>query len=465
MSKRSVAKAFVWLALPLVTIGVMIFYVFEALERIPEVAYVLAPLVILTCVYAVALSMVIQRLVARVETLLGEKKTTRRIEKDLVTRYEDLQNQIELLSAMRNVSHVVNDAVEFGSILAEVTRIVSDVTGANEITIFLMKEHTRKLQAAVHRRGEVVLFDEDIKRLRIDKRHVYQSLQHRTVFRYKRTNHVNFTIPLIADQESLGVLMATVPLAGEVEEVAGKMEHSEATLVSLAKHISLAIKTPILYNRAVVDGLTGLYTKRHFQHQLTHYFNASRRLDKPLSLVRMDIDDFKQINDRFGHPTGDKVLMEIALEISNTIRQYDSAYRYGGEELAVVLPESDLEDALLVAERIRLKIAERDFRAEDGTAVRVTTSLGVASFRPEHGEMKELIADADAALYFAKQNGKNQAAFLVDGRYRTLRPGADGRTAAEAAPARAARRAGKKPANRPKVKGKKASTTDRGEKT
>ena len=433
MTGRSVAGAFAWLALPLATIGVMMFYAFTVLERVPEIAHVLVTLVILTCIYAVALAFMVQRLMARVAMLLGEKKTTRRIEKDLVTRYEDLQNQIELLSAMRNVSHVVNDAVDFQSILEEVTRIVSDLTGANEITIFLLREYSRKLQPAVHRRGDVVLFGEEIKRLRIDKRHVYQALQHRTVFRYKRTNHVNFTIPLVADQESLGVLTATVPLMGEVEEVAGRIEHCEAMLVSLAKHISLAIKTPILYNRAVMDGLTGLYTKRHFQHQLANYFNASRRLDKPLSLVMMDIDDFKQVNDGYGHLTGDRVLIEVAQAINNTIRQYDSAYRYGGEELAVLLPESDLEDALLVGERIRLKIADHKFRAEDGRGLSVTVSVGVASFRQDLTEMKELIARADAALYFAKQNGKDRTAFLSDGRCRMVTLEEGGKPPAEAA--------------------------------
>jgi diguanylate cyclase (GGDEF)-like protein len=364
--------------------------------------------------------MVVQRLKARVDSLLGEKKTNRMVEKDLVTRYEDLQNQIELLSAMRNVSHVVNDAVEFRSILEEVTRIVSDVTGASEITIFLVTEHSLKLQPAVHRRGDVVVFDEDIKRLRIDRRHVYQALQHRVVLRDKGPNQVNFAIPLIADQESLGVLQAMVPLTGEVEEIAGRMERSEAMLVALTKHISLAIKTPILYNRAVVDGLTSLYTKRHFQHQMANYFNASKRLDKPLSLIMLDIDFFKKINDKYGHLSGDRVLAAIALTISKTIRQYDSAYRYGGEELSVLLPESGVEDALLVAGRIRGKIAAEDFLSDDGKKLNVTVSLGVAAFRPELTDMKELIAEADAALYFAKQNGRNQVACMKDGEYRSI---------------------------------------------
>lgn len=420
MNWRSVLKACAWLVLPLITIAVTIYFVFIYLETASNVAHLLAPLVILTCLYAITLTVAIQRLMARISSLLGEKKSNRRVEKDLVTRYEDLQNQIELLSAMRNVSHVVNDAVEFRTILEEVTRIVTDLTGASEITVFLVTERSLKLQPAVHRQGEVVVFDEDIKRLRIDRRHVYQALQHRTVLRNKGDNHVNFVVPLIADQEALGVIQAVIPISGEVDEVAGGIERSEATLVALAKHISLAIKTPILYNRAVIDGLTGLYTKRHFQHQLATNFNASKRLDKPLALIMLDIDHFKKINDKHGHLTGDRVLTSIALTISKTIRQYDSAYRYGGEELAIILPESGMDDALLVAERIRRKISEEEFHAEDGKKLSVTVSLGVSAFRPEFTDMKELIAEADASLYFAKQNGRNQVAVCRDGEYASL---------------------------------------------
>ena len=259
------------------------------------------------------------------------------MERDLVTKYEDLQNQIELLSAMRNVSHVVNDAVEFHSILEEVMRIVADLTGALEITIYLVDEDTSKLLPAAHRSGETVVFDDDIKRLRIDKRNVYQAIQHQTIFRDRHGHHIRFTIPLTADQESLGVLSTVLPLTGEVDEIAADMERCEAILVSLAKHISLAIKTPLLYNRAVVDSLTKLYTKRHFHLQLTNYFYVSRRLEKEMSLIMMDIDNFKKINDTYGHLTGDKILAEIGDRISKTIRQYDSAYRYGGEEIAILL--------------------------------------------------------------------------------------------------------------------------------
>jgi diguanylate cyclase (GGDEF)-like protein len=166
----------------------------------------------------------------------------------------------------------------------------------------------------------------------------------------------------------------------------------------------------------------------------------------------IDIDFFKKINDRHGHLTGDRVLAAIAVTISKTIRQYDSAYRYGGEELGVLLPESGIDDALLVAERIRRKIAGEEFVSDDGKKLNVTVSLGVAAFRPGLTDMKELIAEADAALYYAKQNGRNQVACLKDNEYRRITPGPDEENAANAdideigdAPSKRTRRKSKMP--------------------
>ena len=134
-----------------------------------------------------------------------------------------------------------------------------------------------------------------------------------------------------------------------------------------------------------------------------------------MALIMMDIDDFKPVNDNYGHLTGDKILSEIATLILNTIRQYDSAYRYGGEELSLLLPESELTDALLVAERVRTKIEKHEFIGLDNQKLRVTASLGVADFQPDLADPKTMIARADAALYFAKQHGKNRTCYFSQG--------------------------------------------------
>jgi diguanylate cyclase (GGDEF)-like protein len=142
----------------------------------------------------------------------------------------------------------------------------------------------------------------------------------------------------------------------------------------------------------------------------------AKRFGQPMSLVMLDIDDFKQVNDRFGHQQGDRVLAEVARVLRESSREIDSPARYGGEELAVVLPQTDLEGAYQLAERVRQGIESLDLGLDDGRGtLRVTASLGVASLPESASEPRRLLAAADAALYEAKRAGKNRTA-RADGR-------------------------------------------------
>jgi diguanylate cyclase (GGDEF)-like protein len=154
---------------------------------------------------------------------------------------------------------------------------------------------------------------------------------------------------------------------------------------------------------SVTDQLTGLYNRRRLSEVLANEVLRSRRHQHAFSLLVMDVDNFKKFNDAHGHLAGDRVLASVADVLRETTREIDTPARYGGEEFVVVLPETDMEAAVEVAERIRLLLASRIF--EGG---RVTISIGVAEF-PEHGSDPEaLIAAADAALYRAKDEGRNR---------------------------------------------------------
>lgn len=159
-----------------------------------------------------------------------------------------------------------------------------------------------------------------------------------------------------------------------------------------------------MLQRAVVDGLTGLYDHETFLALLEKELERSRRSGGRVALLLLDLDDFKRINDDYGHPKGDEVLVETADVIRHTIRLMDIAARYGGEEFAVALPDSDAPAARRSAERLCRAVATR-FR--DGFGV--TISIGVACF-PIHGDgVKELVEAADRALYTAKSDGKGRA--------------------------------------------------------
>ena len=161
--------------------------------------------------------------------------------------------------------------------------------------------------------------------------------------------------------------------------------------------------------QAVTDELTGLYNRSHFHDTLDSEIERSRRFGTDVGVVMLDIDDFKQVNDSFGHPQGDVVLIEVARVLRDLSRDIDEPARYGGEELGVILPQTDLAGAELLAERMRAAIeALRIKRADGGEPLRVTASFGVASLPACAQDREALIAEADAALYRAKRAGKNR---------------------------------------------------------
>jgi diguanylate cyclase (GGDEF)-like protein len=191
--------------------------------------------------------------------------------------------------------------------------------------------------------------------------------------------------------------------------------HEDIELVtSMASQASIVIENAQLYTQATIrantDGLTGLYNHRHFHERLEQEIARGSRFGTMFSLIMMDIDLFKTYNDIYGHLAGDRILRKMAEHLKGSIRSIDMAFRYGGEEFTIILPETRLDDAYNVAERIRKTIETR----MSSKATSITISLGVASWPADGVTREEIIAFADAALYRAKQTGRNRTCLSTD---------------------------------------------------
>jgi len=163
-----------------------------------------------------------------------------------------------------------------------------------------------------------------------------------------------------------------------------------------------------LRSLATTDGLTGLMNRGFMAIQFQREFDRSKRYMRPLSVLMMDLDDFKKINDTYGHQAGDLVLEQIARLIESKTRIHDSAARYGGEEFAVLLPETNLQGAHVIAERLRRSVNSFEFRT-NGATIQMTISIGVAELDlSSEMDLEKLLECADKALLQAKREGKNR---------------------------------------------------------
>jgi diguanylate cyclase (GGDEF)-like protein len=216
-------------------------------------------------------------------------------------------------------------------------------------------------------------------------------------------------VPVIFHERTMGVLMVTSDDSERIWQ-----DNEIMLMMTVADQMAVAVNHARLYlqmqQQALTDGLTGCFNRRFFEIQLERDLHLATRMRQPVSLILIDIDHFKRVNDTHGHDAGDTALRILASELREEVRGVDTAARYGGEEFAIILPQAGPEGAFAVAERLRTRIERTEV---PGVGV-ITASLGIATF-PLHASSRDLLVTAaDRALYQAKRTGRNRVCSPAD---------------------------------------------------
>ena len=217
---------------------------------------------------------------------------------------------------------------------------------------------------------------------------------------------------LIVPLKGKGTLNGIIILADRINQK-GFSESDKEYMLNIASLAGIAIQNAYLYELATTDMMTRLKIHHYFQTALMEEREKSIKSSLPLSLIMIDIDNFKDFNDTYGHTCGDLVLKNVAMVISGSVRQSDIASRYGGEEFAVILPHTEINEAFKVAERVRTSV-QKSYILYKRKKLGVTISVGVTQFNPSlDSTSKKIIERADKALYISKQQGRNKTTVLL----------------------------------------------------
>ncbi len=328
---------------------------------------------------------------------------------ELISQLERTEFESKLL---REINTAITSTFELQEILSLILQVLTTLVNTQGVSVLLVNETDNTLRIA----ESYGLSTKDIENF-----YIYYARLNEGIF-YEMTIEKK---PRFFDCDTgIFPLLLSVPLISRNKVIGFLNIHSmyknkpltdEKTLLvyTLANQASIAISNAQMFNamreQAIMDQCTGLYNFRHFQQRLDEEMVSAEENREPLSLMILDIDHFKHVNDTWGHLYGDTVLRELANLLKRNVRSGDTVCRYGGEEFAVIFPRCDHQVALRIAERIRVRIEETTANDRRGIFKEpITVSIGVSGFVT--GISKNiLIRQADLALYWAKNNGRNRS--------------------------------------------------------
>ncbi len=328
-----------------------------------------------------------------------------------------LQEQAVREIAVNRISTAIRSSLELPSVLQTTVNEVGQALGAQSSALCVEGEHgLPSLTQCYFRGGEPDDDDKrtgllgDIEALGVRLRGRIKTYVHDGSSGADETDtRPVAAVPVIYHDRTMGVLMVTS------DDPQRLWQDNEVMLLrTVADQVAVAVNHARLFqqmqHQALTDGLTGCFNRRFFEIQLERDLHLATRMRQPVSLILLDIDHFKRVNDTHGHDAGDAALRILAGALREEVRGVDTAARYGGEEFAIILPQAGPEGALVVAERLRSRIE----RTEVPGVGCITASLGVATFPLDASSRELLVTSADRALYQAKRSGRNKVCSTAD---------------------------------------------------
>jgi diguanylate cyclase (GGDEF)-like protein len=336
----------------------------------------------------------------------------------------ELKRTVDELQALNEIGRALTSTRDLPEVLRLVMGRAQDLLRVSRISLLLLDERTQELRFEVASGPGA----EKLAALRLPMGEglagwvakegqsvLVQDVQHDPRFAARfdavsgHSTRSLIAVPLVSKGRTLGV----------IEVVSGEQERDLTpedllTVQTLADHAAIAIENAQAFERirelTIVDDHTGLYNARHLHRVLEAEVTRSERYGRPFSLVFVDLDKFKEVNDRHGHQAGSAALCEVGEVLRAGLRETDIPTRYGGDEYVILLPEADRAQAMMVADRLRAAIAGHAFLTARGLSVHLTASFGVATWPLDGRKAEELLGRADAAMYLVKGRSRDAVA-------------------------------------------------------
>ncbi len=332
--------------------------------------------------------------------------------------FQQVNQQSKEFKALYDASKVMLSYVKLSETLEGFLELLTPFV--NPSYAFISFKDEEGFQKVVIQKG----FPGDISGLTISEESLISwSINHKTVLDIKDYGDKKRKVPLINEDVKIKNIdrLIVIPILIEREDRQGALvlcfkdngptEYEKNLIEILTNQLTISIAKALYVEKidlmATTDGLTGVYNHRYFQERFTELLEKGKRYNETFSLILLDIDFFKKVNDNYGHPVGDLVLKKVSQTVKNGARKIDIVARYGGEEFAVILPQISKDNAYKFAERLRKEISELTIVFEGGR-LNVTVSMGIATFPEDGNEKAELIEKADNCLYEAKRSGRNR---------------------------------------------------------